>query len=76
MNATLQLLKTDKISGILLNIKWEISYKWVVYTWSKGGGRSREVNFPKWNNGEKDKKLALTIEVLKTLQKQNHLVYA
>ena len=32
MDANSQLLKTDKISGILLNIKWEIGYKWVVYT--------------------------------------------
>ena len=32
MDANSQLLKTVKISGILLNIKWEISYKWVVYT--------------------------------------------
>ena len=32
MDANSQLLKTDKISGILLNINQEISYKWVVYT--------------------------------------------
>ena len=32
MDANSQLLKTDKISGILLNINREISYKCVVYT--------------------------------------------